>query len=177
MPDDKVDMTLVAFHPTQFRPLWKAAKTKHQAALTAKQVTFSEDLGKLLDQRTKQWTLMSATRPKTLKRVQLTPAEQAETNPAKRKATAKIIIANDASNAKLMTADFKQMVTLCNAIVKAARSYKTKVQGLGDPAEAELTEALDQVIAGAEGQLETTNNAQASLKTRFANPHRYDHLK
>ncbi len=166
-----------AFHPTDFRPLWKKAKTKHQAALTAKKVTFAADLGDLLDQRVAQWDLISAGRPKTLKRVQLTDAEKAQTSPAKRKATAKIIKANDVSNGKFMSGDMKKMITLCNAIVKAAQGYQSRIKGLGNPAEAELDKALTQIVRSAEDQLESTRQAQSVLAEKMANPKRYDHLK
>jgi len=167
----------VAFHPTDFRPLWKKVKAKHQATLTAKKIKFAAELGPLLDQRAAQWNLIATTRLKQYKRVQLTPKEKQETDPAKRKATAKTIIANDKGNAALMKADLKQMVTICNAIIKTARGYKSRIQGLGDPAEHDLTDALDQIVTSAELQLESTHQAQSSLAARMANPNRYDHLK
>ena len=41
-----------------------------------------------------------------------------------RKVAAKTIIANDKSNAAIMKADLKQMLTICNAVTKVARGYK-----------------------------------------------------
>jgi hypothetical protein len=176
MVDEDYD-SLQAEIDVDFRPLWKKVKATHAQAIAAKKIKFGEDLGPQLDKLSALNAQLLNTGKKRLKRTQLTTDEINETDKAKRKAVRAKLLANDKANQAQYKGDLKAMRATSSEVLRVAELYKTKIKGLGDPAEQEINQVLDKIIQGANKEKSDAQALEIKFKDRIAQPNRLDYLK
>ena len=107
----------------------------------------------------------------------MTREELNEKDPAKIKAIKAKLIANDKSNVAKYRGALKSTLDTIDAVLKAAKGYKAKIVGLGNPAEHELNVVLDQIVEYMQHELQVTRELETTFNQKISNPHRLDQLR
>ncbi len=123
-----LDELKLSDEPNQIRTKWKEIKGRYKEVMRAKNVVFGEGMGPLLDKRAAQWKKIEAWQDRKLPRVALVTA---------------------IGKAKVKS-ELNTLVTNGTALETTARGYLGAIANLGNPAQAELTKALNAIIDDAE---------------------------
>jgi hypothetical protein len=131
------DTLKVTDEPQVLRGKWKEIKGRYVEVLKAKHIVFNQDVGPMLDKRAAQWKKLDAWMDRKLPRVALITA---------------------IGRAKVKS-ELNTLVSNGEALERATTGYKNAIHNvLGNPAERELTNALDEIISDAQSDQRIGNN-------------------